>query len=407
MPWTHCEIEGILDDVSCPECGLSKDQWTLEFNVTRTFAVQRRPTLRVVLLDAQEEGVAAEPYRVELPDGQVEEGQLDEEGTVRIAHGQPGDCTITFTARATGGVVPYVPPEEEEEDAAAEEGAAEEEPQPEATDESEEETAAEEGPPSFTRPANRRSTFQLETVPVLQLTLVDELAQDPLRFVSYTLEAADGTRFEGTTDGAGRIDHGVVTPPAFALTVTAEWDDETYDGACTAPTVLSCDAWLQLRVPGIPPCDHAPHEFHVHEVADLSLILQTRDGTRLAEARYELTIEDEEPIEGTTDDEGLLEEDLPEGAERGHLKVWHNDILALEVDLQIGEPEPVEELKGGQARLASLGYFPGALDGDLGPKMQNALKSFQKANQLDASGEYDAATQTKLGELSKVGRDYE
>ena len=411
MPWKHCENEGILDDVPCPTCAVTKEAWTLEFNVTRTFKVKRRATLRVVLLDDQEAGVAAEPYRIEMPDGEVREGELNEEGLVKVTHGQQGDCTICFTARAPETVVPYVPPEEEDEEEASASPAPAEEPTQEPAEEpaeasaseedsdSEEEAPAEE-PPTFTRPANRRHTFQLAVVPVLQLTLFDELGQDPLRFVSYSLEASEGTRFEGTSDGAGRIDHGVVVPPFFTLSLTVERADETYEASCAAPAVLSPDAWSELWVPGIPPADHDPHEYEIVEVADLSLFVEAPDGTPLAEARYELTFADDETRTGTTDEEGLLEEDLPEGLERAHLRVWQGKVLALEVDLQLGEPEPLEEIAGGQARLANLGYFPGALDGELGPKLENALQSFQKANQLQVSGEYDEATRTKLGELS-------
>jgi hypothetical protein len=40
MPWTHCDAE-LPDDRACA-CGVTKEQWTVEFNVTRRFQVQRR-----------------------------------------------------------------------------------------------------------------------------------------------------------------------------------------------------------------------------------------------------------------------------------------------------------------------------------------------------------------------------
>jgi hypothetical protein len=52
--------------------------------------------IEIELLDEDDRGVAREPYWVRLPDGQVREGRLDENGFVRIDAIPCGTCTVRF-----------------------------------------------------------------------------------------------------------------------------------------------------------------------------------------------------------------------------------------------------------------------------------------------------------------------
>lgn len=122
MPWSHCEREVIGDTDPCPECGTTKDKWTVEFQVTREFVIRRSRGLRIALRDRDDEGVGHEPYRVELPDGEVVEGELDEEGTARVATQQTGECTLSFPRRVAADVQPIEAEGEEGEGPMAVEG---------------------------------------------------------------------------------------------------------------------------------------------------------------------------------------------------------------------------------------------------------------------------------------------
>ena len=99
MPWEHCGI-AFTDDADCSACGLSKEAWTLQFEVTRTFVVKRRPVLRITLLDEEDGGIAGEPYRVTCPNGERREGELDEVGFAKIPMVEPGLCVVEFPNRA-------------------------------------------------------------------------------------------------------------------------------------------------------------------------------------------------------------------------------------------------------------------------------------------------------------------
>ena len=55
-----------------------------------------------------------------------------------------------------------------------------------------------------------------------------------------------------------------------------------------------------------------------------------------------------------------------------------------------------EFIKGLQRELKRAGHDPGAIDGKMGPSTKQALKRFQEAHGLSATGEPDIPTLTKL-----------
>jgi hypothetical protein len=106
-----------------------------------------------------------------------------------------------------------------------------------------------------------------------------------------------------------------------------------------------------------------------------------------AEVRFELEAaqEDDEDLEPVDDeDEDEDEDDPPQDVYRFYLR--HMD--------------PSSEVTGVQGRLHLLGYGVGAIDGELGPRTQAALRAFQAEHELEVTGELDDATQAKLAEYT-------
>ncbi|MGH7396991.1 MAG: peptidoglycan-binding domain-containing protein [Candidatus Rokuibacteriota bacterium] len=56
-----------------------------------------------------------------------------------------------------------------------------------------------------------------------------------------------------------------------------------------------------------------------------------------------------------------------------------------------------QQVKSVQEALKEKGYDPGAIDGAMGPRTSAALRDFQKAEGLQATGRVDAETRGKLG----------
>jgi hypothetical protein len=57
-------------------------------------------------------------------------------------------------------------------------------------------------------------------------------------------------------------------------------------------------------------------------------------------------------------------------------------------------PTAVRQL---QTRLKAVGFPPGPIDGVMGPQTRHALRQFQEAHGLDATGELNGTTRTALG----------
>jgi len=102
-------------------------------------------------------------------------------------------------------------------------------------------------------------------------------------------------------------------------------------------------------------------------------------------------------IRGKTDSEGNIEHFIPGEASTGKLILRGGK---EEYSLRIGYLDPMDLPVGVQQRLNNLGYnCPESGEWDAATK--EALKKFQADTGLDATGEADAATKTKLQELSK------
>jgi peptidoglycan hydrolase-like protein with peptidoglycan-binding domain len=59
------------------------------------------------------------------------------------------------------------------------------------------------------------------------------------------------------------------------------------------------------------------------------------------------------------------------------------------------------EVQRAQKALKQSGHDPGPIDGVNGPRTTSALKAYQQANGLEATGQLDDATRAKLGEPAK------
>lgn len=61
-----------------------------------------RPTwVEIRLVDPEGRPVPGAKYRIELPDGEVLEGTLDEDGLAGVDGIDPGDCKVTFPEHGT------------------------------------------------------------------------------------------------------------------------------------------------------------------------------------------------------------------------------------------------------------------------------------------------------------------
>ena len=142
------------------------------------------------------------------------------------------------------------------------------------------------------------------------------------------------------------------------------------------------------------------HKFRISSFPAHLRIKIIRFGEPVKNAEFELTCGDE-AISGKTDGEGVRDEKILATETTGHVKIKFDD-GDDEFDVEIGDLAPAGEVVGLQARLANLGYEPGAVDGALGPLTKRALVIFQEDYELEATGEPDQPTEDKLVELHGI-----
>jgi N-acetylmuramoyl-L-alanine amidase len=110
--------------------------------------------------------------------------------------------------------------------------------------------------------------------------------------------------------------------------------------------------------------------------------------------------------EGTLGADGQIEQEVAANCPEARLTVWLDDDPAkpgIIWDVQLGHLDPVDTTSGIQARLRNLGFNPGAIDGDMGPLTEAAVRGFQSKFGLVVDGIPGPITQGKLKELHEGG----
>lgn len=128
----------------------------------------------------------------------------------------------------------------------------------------------------------------------------------------------------------------------------------------------------------------------------LRLRLLDLEGEPRSGLSYTLDV-DSEIIKGSTDPDGQIEEFVCPSAKKAVLEIKDGDIVE-KFELQLGGLDPIDEDSGLIQRLTNLGYNCSE-ETSVGEITTEALKAFQKANDLEASGSANDATRDKLEQL--------
>ena len=131
------------------------------------------------------------------------------------------------------------------------------------------------------------------------------------------------------------------------------------------------------------------HRFRVHGVPAKFQVRLMWDDEPRAGLPYELVIDGQRKVSGTTDADGWIRVPLMPDAVRGRLIMEQG----LEVyDLNFGYVDPIDSISGVQSRLRNLGFFEGHSDSVPSDALSEAIAHFQRHYQLTVSGEMDEAT---------------
>jgi N-acetylmuramoyl-L-alanine amidase len=104
-------------------------------------------------------------------------------------------------------------------------------------------------------------------------------------------------------------------------------------------------------------------------------------------------------VAGQTDGQSPIEHPIPADLKKARLTIWPasgDRTNAISWALAPGDLDPVEELSGIQGRLANLGYYWGAVDGQPSSQLDEAVARFRKDEKLEASADIDDALRERL-----------
>lgn len=138
----------------------------------------------------------------------------------------------------------------------------------------------------------------------------------------------------------------------------------------------------------------------------LRIRLEDQEHRAYANIRYRLTV-DGKKKDGRAGSDGMVAEPIEPDASEGQLDVWFQDSAGEEgkhtIQLQLGDLDPVSELRGVQSRLINLGFDCGSADGIMNEDTELALQDFQRKFSLEVTGQADEATRAKLRQLHDEG----
>lgn len=130
-----------------------------------------------------------------------------------------------------------------------------------------------------------------------------------------------------------------------------------------------------------------------------SLKLRDEFGVPRAYIKYRLTA-GAKVHDGTTDETGLLRQQITANAKQGRLTVWLDDDDpddTLSWPLNLEPLPPINQISGIQMRLNNLGFDAGPVTGVLNAETKEAIREFQETiSHPNPTGELDAETRNQI-----------
>lgn len=139
-------------------------------------------------------------------------------------------------------------------------------------------------------------------------------------------------------------------------------------------------------------------KFRAHRAGNtLQVALIDFEGNPLADKSGTLIV-DGDPRPVTTDGSGVLHTTIPAQLTHAHLT-----IEGVTMVLALGQLNPMDDadddgISGVQGRLTNLGFYDGPIDGVLGDDTADAIRAFQRNNDMTESGGVDQPLKDKLRE---------
>ena len=137
------------------------------------------------------------------------------------------------------------------------------------------------------------------------------------------------------------------------------------------------------------------HKFYCKNTPKILSIQILRVGVPVKDMSYKIDI-DGVVKEDKTNSEGWLRQAISPKARLAKIVLADGS----EYKLKLGYLDPIDKVFGLQERLRNLGYYKGAVNGQLNDETKEALKVFQNSNELEVTGEANEKTKDLLVKLT-------
>lgn len=139
------------------------------------------------------------------------------------------------------------------------------------------------------------------------------------------------------------------------------------------------------------------------EEQKIKLALKDADNNSYSSKKFEIHY-GLDTLSGNTTSDGLIEAEIPADVSEAKLLLWLRDDdekASFSTTILFEQLEPENDTKGIQKRLQHLGFYAGPIDGEAGPMTRDAIKNFQKKNNLAVTGVADPDLSEKVNKKYK------
>ena len=139
------------------------------------------------------------------------------------------------------------------------------------------------------------------------------------------------------------------------------------------------------------------------EKQKIKLALKDADNNSYSNKKFEIHY-GLDTVSGNTSGDGMIEAEIPADVEEAKLLVWlrdNDEKASYSTLLRFEQLEAENDTKGIQKRLQGLGFYNGPVDGELGPMTRDAVKEFQKKNNLPVTGVVNSQLSEKINKKFK------
>ena len=138
------------------------------------------------------------------------------------------------------------------------------------------------------------------------------------------------------------------------------------------------------------------HKFKCKNTPKIFRLQIVRLGIPVKDMDYKINIDGVEK-QDKTDGEGWIKpEPIAPNAKVAKLELADGS----KYEFNLGHLDPIDEVTGIQGRLYGLGYYKGAINGQLNAETKKALEVFQRSNKLPVTGAADEQTKNLLVEMT-------